>query len=59
MAPSSHAWPGSATRRCRCCITGYAELDDLDVSDSVIVQKPFRDDELATKLSAALKRHVA
>ncbi|WP_337057140.1 response regulator [Pseudomonas sp. USHLN015] len=40
-------------------ITGYAELDDLDVSDSVIVQKPFRDDELATKLSAALKRHVA
>ncbi|KZS00986.1 Peptide methionine sulfoxide reductase MsrA-like protein, partial [Daphnia magna] len=40
-------------------ITGYAELDELDVGDSVIVQKPFRDEELATKLSAALKGAAA
>ncbi|MBD9481740.1 response regulator [Pseudomonas sp. PDM14] len=36
-------------------VTGYAELGGLDAEDRVIVQKPFRDDELANKLHAALE----
>ncbi|WP_213878769.1 hybrid sensor histidine kinase/response regulator [Pseudomonas sp. dw_358] len=37
-------------------ITGYADLGILDAEDPFIVQKPFRDDELATKLHQALNQ---
>ena len=42
-------------------ITGYADLGILDADDHWIVQKPFRDDELAAKLHRALgaERQVA
>ena len=36
-------------------VTGFAELGGLDAEDRVIVQKPFRDDELANKLHAAFE----
>lgn len=34
-------------------ITGYAELGGLDADEAIIVQKPYRGDELAQKLQAA------
>ncbi|MCR5880938.1 response regulator [Phenylobacterium sp. J367] len=38
-------------------ITGYADLKALrDVGEDRIIQKPFRDDELARKVEAALGR---
>lgn len=40
-------------------ITGYADLSILDAEDQFIVQKPFRDDELAAKLHNALSRGAA
>ncbi|MBU1329789.1 MAG: response regulator [Gammaproteobacteria bacterium] len=35
-------------------VTGYAELGGLDANEALIVQKPYRGDELAQKLQAAL-----
>lgn len=36
-------------------ITGYAELGGLDLPDQVVVQKPFREADIAAKLRAALE----
>ncbi|WP_437881122.1 response regulator [Pseudomonas sp. LRF_L74] len=35
-------------------ITGYAELGGLEMDDTLILQKPYREDELAAKLRQAL-----
>ncbi|MBD1589260.1 hybrid sensor histidine kinase/response regulator [Pseudomonas typographi] len=40
-------------------ITGYAELGGLDDGQQLIVQKPYREDELAAKLRQALAQPVA
>ncbi|WP_165679754.1 response regulator, partial [Metapseudomonas otitidis] len=36
-------------------ITGYAELGGLDLPDQVVMQKPFREADIAAKLRAALE----
>jgi PAS domain S-box-containing protein len=40
-------------------VTGYAELEGLSHSNAVVVQKPYRGDELAEKLREALHGGVA
>ncbi|MGK9066443.1 response regulator [Stutzerimonas chloritidismutans] len=39
-------------------ITGYAELGELGMGSTTIIQKPFREEQLARKLSMVLKEHV-
>lgn len=39
-------------------VTGYAELEGLGMSDAQIIQKPFRGEELARQLHAALSESV-
>ena len=39
-------------------ITGYAELGELGMGSTTIIQKPFREEQLARKLSMVLKEHA-
>ena len=39
-------------------ITGYAELGELGMGSTPIIQKPFREEQLASKLSLVLKESV-
>ncbi|WP_404439049.1 response regulator [Stutzerimonas chloritidismutans] len=39
-------------------VTGYAELGELGMGTSTIIQKPFREEHLAAKLNMALKESV-
>ncbi|MGM3389853.1 response regulator [Stutzerimonas stutzeri] len=39
-------------------ITGYAELGELGMGSTTIIQKPFREEQLARKLSIVLKEHA-
>lgn len=39
-------------------ITGYAELGELGMGSTTIIQKPFREEQLARKLSMILKEHA-
>jgi hypothetical protein len=37
-------------------ITGFADIDILDVDQHLIVQKPYREEELASKLANVLTK---